>query len=106
MPPATADKPAASSEAQVPSERLLVHLDTALEQNDEPAFMNELRRIVKAHGGFASIAQETGINRTALYNVLSARHDPELSTIIRLLPALGLRLSLKRLGDRKRGVSD
>src|SRR3954454_21081900 len=100
--PVNADTPV-ESDTYFPSELLLAHLDTTLQKNDEPAFMSELRRMVKAHGGFATVAQETGINRTALYNVLSARHDPKLSTLMRLLPALGLRLSLKRLGVGKQG---
>jgi probable addiction module antidote protein len=80
----------------------LAHLDAVLEQNDMPALMSALRQIVKEQGGFEAVAQRTGLNRTALYNIVSARHDPRLSTILRLLPGLGLRFSLKRTDQRDR----
>src|SRR5689334_22966296 len=87
-------RPAVSSE-------LLNLMDIALDRSDERAFISALRIIVKAQLGFGEVAQQTGLNRTALYNVLSGEHDPRLSTIMRLLPALGLRFSLQRSDKRR-----
>jgi probable addiction module antidote protein len=98
--PDTAATPPASLGPPCSSEPPLSYLDTALERNDEAAFMNALRQIVKARGGFTAVAQKTGLHRTALYKLVSARHDPKLSTVMRLLPGLGLRLSLKRYEER------
>jgi probable addiction module antidote protein len=89
-------------EAPAASQPPVAHLDAALERNDMPALMSALRQIVKERGGFEAVAQRTGLNRTALYNIVSARHDPRLSTILRLLPGLGLRFSLKRTEKRYR----
>jgi len=54
------------------------------------------------HGGFRAIARETTLNRTALYRLLSSDGDAKLSTLLALLPPLGMRLSLKRLRGPKR----
>jgi probable addiction module antidote protein len=100
LPSTTGHTPSALSEIPYASEPPLSHLDTALERNDQAAFLNALRQIVKARGGFTALAQKTGLNRSALYNIVSGKHDPKLSTVMRLLPALGLRLSLKRSDKR------
>ncbi len=99
--------PSAFANEAESSEILFSLLEVALERNDEPAFLNVLKAIVKAQLGFSAAAEKTGINRTALYRSLSARHDPKLSTVMRLLPALGLRLSMKRSTKvRRRRVED
>jgi probable addiction module antidote protein len=89
------------------SQTLLRRLEAALERNDEPAFLNVLKAIVKTQLGFAAAAESAGINRTALYKSLSAKHDPKLSTVMRLLQPLGLRLSLKRSSKvRRRSIKE
>ena len=89
-------------ETPVASQPHLAHLDAVLERNDMPALMSALRQIVKEQGGFEAVAQRTGLSRTALYNIVSATHDPRLSTILRLLPGLGLRFSIKATEQRDR----
>ena len=85
------------SEPSSAGELSLADLHRALKENDEAALMGALRRIVKEKGGFSVIAQKTGINRTALYKLVSARHDPRFSTVLSLLPGLGLRLSVRQI---------
>jgi probable addiction module antidote protein len=43
--------------------------------------------------GMAALAAETGLNRTALYEALSAEGNPTLDTFLRILNALGIELS-------------
>jgi hypothetical protein len=43
----------------------------------------------------APLAQQSGLNREALYRTLSAKGNPELSSLDKLLQAMGLRLSVE-----------
>jgi probable addiction module antidote protein len=41
------------------------------------------------------LAQETGISREGLYKALSADGNPEFSTVMKVIKALGLKLHAK-----------
>jgi probable addiction module antidote protein len=45
--------------------------------------------------GMSQIARDTGVAREALYKALSAQGNPELRTIVHVLGALGLELSVR-----------
>jgi probable addiction module antidote protein len=45
--------------------------------------------------GMSQIARETGVAREALYKALSPRGNPELGTVVKVLRALGLELSVQ-----------
>ena len=72
-------------------------LDAALELEHIEIFMATLEEVIKAQGGMSAAARAAGLNRTALYKVVSARGNPALSTLTALLSAVGLRLSIKPL---------
>ena len=67
-------------------------LEAALETGDEGDFMAALRTVTEARGGVAKIAQETGLNREALYRTLSKKGNPQLSSLLPILQAAGLKL--------------
>ncbi|WP_288018172.1 addiction module antidote protein [Blastomonas sp.] len=46
--------------------------------------------------GMTEIARQTGLGRQALYNALSENGNPTLETLLAVLSALGLRLSVTR----------
>ena len=46
--------------------------------------------------GMTEIAQRTGLGRQALYHALSENGNPTLETLMAVLSALGLRLSVTR----------
>lgn len=46
--------------------------------------------------GMTEIAKRTGLGRQALYNALSDNGNPTLETLMAVLSALGLRLSVTR----------
>lgn len=46
--------------------------------------------------GMTEIAKRTGLGRQALYNALSENGNPTLETLMAVLSALGLRLSVTR----------
>ena len=47
----------------------------------------------------AAIAEEAGVTRAALYKALRDGGDPRLSTLMGLLRALGLRLTVEPAAD-------
>ena len=80
-------------------------LDTALRRQDIAAFLDALNVLVKAQG-YAAVAQKTGLNRTALYKAMSPLASPRIHTIVALLSALDLRLSVKRPAKRSDAHTD
>ena len=87
-----------ATHASLPSLNTVVHLDAMLQRKDQAAFNNALRQMVQTQGGFTEVANEAGLNRTALYRIVSTTHDAKLSTVLALLSSLGLKLSVKRAG--------
>ena len=77
-------------------------LDAALSERELEAFVQLLKEVVKARGGFSAVARKTGLNRTALYRTLSAGGDPRLTLIV-LLPVVGLRLAVEPLDKSESG---
>ena len=70
-------------------------LEAALETGDTSDFMAALRLVAEAQGGVTRIAEETGLNREALYRTLSKKGNPQLSSLLPILQAAGLRLSVR-----------
>ena len=70
-------------------------LEAALETGDAGDFMSALRMVADARGGVTRIAEETGLNREALYRTLSRTGNPQLSSLLPILHAAGLRLSVQ-----------
>ncbi|MDG9881709.1 MULTISPECIES: addiction module antidote protein [Pseudomonas] len=73
------------------------YLAAALEEIDEPGgedvFLLAIRRIVEARGGMSSLSQSTGLARPSLYRSIAAGGDPKLSTVLKVLQALGIGMS-------------
>ena len=66
-------------------------LEAALEDGHPQVITASLGAIARAKG-MAQIAKETGLNRESLYRALSTDGNPELTTFIAVVKALGLRL--------------
>ncbi|CAG2142384.1 addiction module antidote protein [Cupriavidus plantarum] len=73
-------------------------LRAAMEELDDPenraVGLLALRDIAEAYGGMTAVAQEAGITREALYRALSPSGNPTLKTIVAVLRAVGMRLSV------------
>jgi probable addiction module antidote protein len=54
-----------------------------------------LRDVAESQGGMAMMAQRTGLGRESLYKSLSENGNPKLSTLLEVIKALGLHLSVK-----------
>jgi probable addiction module antidote protein len=70
------------------------YLDEAIETGD-PAFIADALGVVARSRGMSKVARETGLSRESLYRALSRDGNPELSTLLRVMRALGLRLAVK-----------
>jgi probable addiction module antidote protein len=74
-------------------ETIAAFLTEALESNDPSEIAQALGIVAKARGGIAQLARETGITREALYRALSDSGNPELGTVLKVMRALGVRLT-------------
>ncbi len=70
---------------------MAAYLEAALEENDPRLIAAALGDIAKAKG-MTSIAKKTGLGRESLYKALSAEGNPEFSTVLKVVAALGLQL--------------
>ena len=62
-----------------------------------------LRTVADAVGGMAALADKTGLSRETLYRTLSEKGNPRLETLMSILEAFGLRLSVRAAaGSRAR----
>jgi probable addiction module antidote protein len=77
----------------------VAYLKAALESLDDPndraAGLLALRTVAEAYGGLGAVAAEAGISRETLYRTLSPRGNPTLKTLLAVLHAVGLRLSVE-----------
>lgn len=77
----------------------VAYLKSAMQELDTPknraAGLLALRTIAEAYGGLAAVANEAGITREALYRALSPKGNPTLRTLVAVLKAVGMRLSVE-----------
>ncbi len=74
-------------------EAMIAYLEASFEDGDPKVIAMALGNIAKAKG-MSQVAKQAGITREALYKSLSEKGDPKLSTLIGVMKALGLRLSV------------
>jgi len=72
---------------------VIAYLEAAFEDGDPKVIAIALGTIAKARG-MSHVAKDAGITREALYKSLSDKGDPKLSTLIGVMKALNLRLSV------------
>jgi probable addiction module antidote protein len=72
-------------------EDMVAYLEAALEENDPTLVSSALGDIAKAKG-MTDIAKKTGLGRESLYKALSREGNPEFSTVMKVINALGLKL--------------
>jgi probable addiction module antidote protein len=74
-------------------EDMALYLEAALEENDAALVAAALGDISRAKG-MTRIAKKTGLGRESLYKALSADGNPNFSTILKVVKALGLHLKV------------
>jgi probable addiction module antidote protein len=90
------------AELRADRELAVEYLKAAMESIDNPddraGALLALRAVAEAYGGLSSVASQAGISRESLYRALSAKGNPTLKTILAVLKAVGMRLSVEPEG--------
>jgi probable addiction module antidote protein len=85
-------------------ELAIEYLKAALAELDDPdnraAGLLALRDIAEACGGLGAIAADAGIRRESLHRALSPKGNPTLKTLLAVLKAVGMRLSVEPVQAR------
>ncbi|WP_298165209.1 addiction module antidote protein [Novosphingobium sp.] len=76
-------------------EDILFYLEAAMEGNDPKHIASALGDVARSKG-MTEIARKTGLGRQALYSALSESGNPTLETLVAVLSALGLELTIQK----------
>lgn len=82
------------------NEMIAEYLNSVLEEGDNDDLITALGHIAKAIG-MAKIAEETGMSRTSLYKALSNGAQPQFSTIMKVLKAVGGQIRVNPISGKK-----
>jgi probable addiction module antidote protein len=80
---------------QAIAEYLEEAMKIAMEDAD-PSFLARALGTVARARGMSQIARDAGLSRESLYKALGAEGNPEFGTILKVLQALGLKLSIQK----------
>jgi len=84
-------KPWDAAEHLTTEAEMAAYLEAALDDGDPDLIAAALGDIARAKG-MSQIARQTGLGRESLYKALSPDGNPEFSTVLKVVRALGLRL--------------
>lgn len=76
-------------------EMIIEYLNAALDEDDPAFFMKAVGNVARAKG-MTTIAQETQLGRPSLYKALSGERDPRIGTVMKVLAALGIQLTIRQ----------
>jgi probable addiction module antidote protein len=71
------------------------YLNAVLEDGDKAAMLLALREVAQANGGMTEIAKRAHIKRESLYQMLSKRGNPELTSLFNVLHGMGLTITIQ-----------
>ena len=73
-------------------ESIAEYLTAALEDTNPDVFLTAVRDVARARG-MAQLAKDAGLGRESLYKALTPGAKPRYDTMLKLLHALGVKLS-------------
>lgn len=76
-------------------EDILYYLEAAMDGNDPKHIASALGDVARSKG-MSDVATKAGVGRQALYKALSEEGNPTLETLIGVLSALGLQLTVQK----------
>ena len=82
-----------SAELLTDDEMIVEYLKAALEENDPAFFAKAVGNVARAKG-MTTIAEETQLGRPSLYKTLSGERDPRIGTVMKVLAALDVQLTI------------
>ena len=68
-----------------------------------PSFLLAVRDLIRAYGGPSEVARLANIRRESIYRSFSKNGNPTLNTLVAVLNALGLDLSIIKQQERPEG---
>lgn len=71
-------------------------LSDAIADGDPRYIAAALGVVARAHGGISELARNTGLHRQTLQKALSDQGNPTLDTVLKVLHALGLQMTIER----------
>jgi probable addiction module antidote protein len=74
---------------------ILYYLEAAMEGNDPKHIASALGDVARSKG-MTELAKKAGLGRQALYSALSENGNPTLETLVAVLSALGLELTVQK----------
>ena len=74
---------------------ILHYLEAAMEGNDPKHIASALGDVARSKG-MSDVARKAGLGRQALYNALSENGNPTLETLMGVLNAMGLELTVQK----------
>lgn len=85
-----------SAEYLKDDDAIIAYLQEAIESDDAALVTHALGVVARARG-MAQIARDAGVSRENLYRALSDQGNPELGTVMKVMKALGVKLSVASL---------
>ncbi len=73
-------------------ETIAEYITAALEDSNPDIFLTAVRDVARARG-MTQLAKDTGLGRESLYKALTPGAKPRYDTVLKLLHALGVKLS-------------
>ena len=75
------------------AEDIAAYLEAVFEDGDPEMITHALGAVARSKG-MSEIARLTGLGRQSLYKALSSEGHPEFATVLKVIRALGLKLSV------------
>src|SRR5204863_3037084 len=79
------------------------YLSACLDGGSREVFLLALRQVAAAHG-VSQLARQSALGRESLYRTLSAKGNPRLDTLLKLLDTAGLRLAVEAKKRRRKAA--
>lgn len=76
-------------------EDVIEYLNLAFEE-DDPRVITDILGDIARSQGMSKIAERTGLGRESLYKALSKAGNPEFLTVLKVVQALGLKLTVAK----------
>jgi probable addiction module antidote protein len=81
-------------------EEMAAYLEACIEEADgEAAFIAKALGDIARAQGMTQVARDSGLSRESLYKALSGERSPSFDTILKVVTALGLKLSASVRND-------
>ena len=74
-------------------EDIAAYLEAAFEDGDAALITHALGVVARAEG-MTEVAKQAGLTRASLYKALSADGHPEFATVLKVVQALGLKMTV------------